>query len=900
MSTLPTDPLAAMQFVAGAHDESQAAFKRLVAAPADNAVRRELHRAYRETTSRLLQVLHEHNESGMAPSPWNLTIVAQPLVQQTMIEADIVDALGFPAEATRLRQWAVEVAGRELPPLAHARFRLSVVNQHAAEGRFNEALAEFADLRRLFAEAGDVTQTAQTTLDEVVLLEWLGDYDRALETLKTARALLTSHISRELSRSDQTAQPFDMERRAIMQGMGLTGQGLGLTGDVGQAAAELLRRAALDRASVELVEHEARIHKARGQDKEQAAKSALGVEREARLREAREEYEAAASLWEGVIPHYASIGGAQGIEYQLAAIDRARGRPVEARARLDRIEPAFASGLFSGKVAGLRQLQAWVALDLGEPERALDLANKGLAELEAHPDEDLAWRLQWRRAAALRALDRRVEALEAYIKAAAKVDSLRKSPLGYRLDSTSLRAKLPVIEEGIALATEQRDGAACLRLIEVIKARALSSALSVPAPARSQRSDLETEFDTVTQRLDVLEYQGLTGAADGAVVRQERAALLERRIALMEEIRLRDPRWRGLTAPPPFEPAKLAAALKRRRQAGLTLYFRDGVVRSVLSVDGRFEVGQRTLGPDVVEILDDYASNLVVPNPDLHSRDPAALGLDTALFIPAELLEQALSATSLLVAPHGQLHLLPWPSMPFGTTRLFERVPIGVVPNMTCALVLETAMANSPRAALTGAATYPRLSGIKNLPGVGRELGAVEALYTGRLVAPPLLNEAATESAVRALATRADATSAILHIACHGTLSVGDPLGSGVLLPNGKIDAAEWAQMRLQYDEVVLSACSTGWRPMTAQNIVLHGDDVLGLPGALLEAGARSIVVSIPQADDLATEAFMTAYHRRRASGVSPLVAFAQTQREMLASDHEPHTWSGLVCYGVQ
>jgi hypothetical protein len=32
--------------------------------------------------------------------------------------------------------------------------------QRASEGRFNEALTEFDDLRRMFAEAGDVVQSA--------------------------------------------------------------------------------------------------------------------------------------------------------------------------------------------------------------------------------------------------------------------------------------------------------------------------------------------------------------------------------------------------------------------------------------------------------------------------------------------------------------------------------------------------------------------------------------------------------------------------------------------------------------------------------------------------------------------------------------------------------------------
>ena len=74
-----------------------------------------------------------------------------------------------------------------------------------------------------------------------------------------------------------------------------------------------------------------------------------------------------------------------------------------------------------------------------------------------------------------------------------------------------------------------------------------------------------------------------------------------------------------------------------------------------------------------------------------------------------------------------------------------------------------------------------------------------------------------------------------------------------MLVIDGKVDAAELADTHVRYDEVVLSACSTGWRPQAAQGIELSGDDVLGLPGALLEAGARAVVVSIPKAADEAT-----------------------------------------------
>ena len=123
----------------------------------------------------------------------------------------------------------------------------SLVSQHGAEGRFNEALAELDELRRLFVDAGDVTQAVQTALEETILLEWLGDYDRALETLLTAGPFLDPQIGADVARDAQADHSIDAARAALMQARGYTG-------DAGLAGAELVRRVAVERASVELLE----------------------------------------------------------------------------------------------------------------------------------------------------------------------------------------------------------------------------------------------------------------------------------------------------------------------------------------------------------------------------------------------------------------------------------------------------------------------------------------------------------------------------------------------------------------------------------------------------------------------------------------------------------------------
>jgi CHAT domain-containing protein len=841
---------------------SQQAFAALLSPPPDVAARVAAQRAYREAATQLLELERRHNETGFAPMPWDLELTAQPLVQQTMIEADLVDALGRPGDADALREGALAIAQAHLSAGPLGRLMRERGTLLALDGRFNEALTQLADVRRQFAERGDVLQAAQTALDEAAVLEWLGDHERALTAIQEAAVLAAPRLAERTPGTADIAGALVREASSIFGGAGATG-----------ASDEA---AALWRISVELVEHEARVRKALG------------------------ELDAAERLFTQVLGAYRALGETAGIEYQLVAIDADRGRFEDAQARLTKIEPAFEGGMLRARRIGLRSLQADVRLGFGAPEQALALTDDGIADLAEFPDDDLAWKLNWKRARSLAALERPDDALAAYEQAAAIVDSLRKAPLGYRLDSTYLESKLPLFDAAIDLAEARGAGAACARFVELVKARALSSALSIPAAQRGDRTELELEFDRVTRRLDALEFQGYRGSTT-ADMHRERGELLQRRIALMEQIRLRDPRWRGLTESAPFDPSALSALLAERGQAALTLYVRDDRVVAVLFEGGAIEVASQPLAAATRATIDEYARNLLKWRPDPFLLDPADFGFEAGALIPPALLERALGAGALLVAPHRSLHLLPWPALLHDGRRLFERTAVGVIPNLTAAATLYGAPDAAPRAALLGVSDYGDMPGLAELPGSGGELDGLDELYRGRLLAPLVTGPAATEAALRTLAGRDDAGGAILHVACHGTLAVDEPLNSGLLVVDGKLDAAELADTRIRFDEVVLSACSTGWRPQSAQGIELRGDDILGLPGALLEAGARSVVVSIPKADDQATRTFMLAYHGRRAAGAPPLAAFRATQEELLsAGGHAPYTWSGLVCYSCR
>ena len=84
-------------------------------------------------------------------------------------------------------------------------------------------------------------------------------------------------------------------------------------------------------------------------------------------------------------------------------------------------------------------------------------------------------------------------------------------------------------------------------------------------------------------------------------------------------------------------------------------------------------------------------------------------------------------------------------------------------------------------------------------------------------------------------------------------------------------------------------------------NIVRTPPHARHLPGAFLEAGVQSVLVSIPKAADDATFQFMVSYHDHRLDGKSPLAALQETQRAMLTdARYPPRAWIGFTVYGCQ
>jgi CHAT domain-containing protein len=815
-------------------------------------------------------LLHNHL---YADTPLDIIPLVQPLLNSMLVRADIMQAIGELRESNNLRDEATKLSQVYTSQYGSAETERSIASSLVLQGRFNEALLALQKSRNDFEVNNDFVKMARTTIDIANILQWLGDYERAIEQLNHAQELITMILQGKTLTEQDVVNSISESVNSIMAGKG--GR------RIGEDVTELWT------ICYEIDFFRAIINEYKGQ------------------------FDEAETLLNKVLPHYERLGVGPAILAHHAAILIKRGQYLEGLQYTYSIEPVFrAGGFLRAKLAALLRNQSEALLHLGKPQESLKKLEEGIKDLTLYYDPDLLWKLQHLEGQCLQFLEQLESALKAYLHATKTVNNLRRAPLGYRLDSLYLRDKLELFQRAIELACRDEFASECCELMELIKSRTLSCTLSIPRVSSALDNDnLGKEFDKITAELDTLEYIGYNQGWTPEL-KQKRLSILDKRSNLLETIRVSDPRWRTLTEPASFNLANIINYLSSREYAAICLFYLgsdDNVhypLAAVLIKDGKFSAKVLALSSETLLKLRRYEFNLNSRNPDPKLYDISeSMSLTADELVPRELLSEAVDARGLIVIPHKVLHLIPWSGLVFNNKRLFEYCPLSVLPNLSCIASMNAPLSNIPKVALIGSPEYENLPHISRLLGAKSEIKKIESIYTmhNGLIGNPLTGAEVTEENFWKLVLNEGSKDGILHISCHGNSIPDEPMNSGLLLNQSKIDAAEIALSSLKYEEVILSACSTGWRPQRVKGIELVGDDILGLPGAFLEAGVRSVLVSITPAHDLAVFKFMTTYHSNRVNGKSPMGALQETQKDMLRnSRYPPNFWIGFTVYGCQ
>ena len=809
--------------------------------------------AYNELINTLQKQLEleEENNAQYPESPFEISSTVISMLNAVWTQSDIVEAMGDLEKAENLRNETMNLSIKYLGPSSVTEWERQYANSFIGKGQFNKALVLLTAARDQFSEDGDIIRMANTTSDIAGILQWLGDYDRAIKEINNALELIRPLSPLEPNSEDVVSYLSQGQYKKIEE------------------------RVKLWQISTDLENTHARANRYLGN------------------------YEEAENEFRIILSKVPSTAR-PAIEFQLGAIAVAARRYKEGLDYVNKLEPVF-TGLYQPKLGVLLKLKAEAFLGLSFPDQALIYVDQAINQLSKYTDPDSLWKAQWLRAQILIILNRSVEALREFVQAINTINNLRKAPLGYRLDSTYLRDKFPLFQAAISLSSSTGEAETCCRFIEMIKSRMLTATLSTPVNDQlNKESELDKQVNKLSTQIDALEYQGYQNGWTNEMIKQK-DELLNQRVELTERIRFSDPRWRTLSMPISLDIEAILNHLANRDQAAITLFFQSNEVTCVLLWNRKCHVRTVQISVQANKEIINYQKNLQSIKDSLNSIFPYNLKLEADELVPQEFLFSALQAQSLIIVPHGSLHLLPWAGLMFKGKRLFEYCPVSILPNLSTIVNLRGNFSKPPAVALIGDPDYSQLPGLEKIYLSKKELTTIQNRYSPNVIGEVLTGEQATEKGFWRLAKNEDAEGNIFHISSHGVFVTGDPMNSGLLFTDGKADATEIAHSRLRYSEVVLSACSTGYRPTEVQGITLSGDDILGLPGAFLEAGISSILVSIPQIRDDVSLQFMTIYHENREEGKSPMTALQQTQLTMLNSSiYPPDLWIGLTLYGCQ
>lgn len=359
------------------------------------------------------------------------------------------------------------------------------------------------------------------------------------------------------------------------------------------------------------------------------------------------------------------------------------------------------------------------------------------------------------------------------------------------------------------------------------------------------------------------------------------AALLHRQAVLERAIRDHCRRQRGglLAATESSTPGTTALTTELGGAALVEFTELDDALYAVTVAAGRARLHR--LGPlgairELVQWLP-FAIRRLARQPAKPASSAAALALlrDTAHRLDAALL-QPLSAEigkrPLVLVPTGVLQSMPWALLPSCADRA-----VTVAPSAT---LWAAARRRVPLPGPTVVVAGP------GLPGAQAEATEVAALHG---VAPLL----GADAAVASVTAQLDGAG-LAHIAAHGSVRADNPLFSALRLADGPLTVYDLERLRRGPDTVVLAACESG------RNVVLAGDELLGLSAALLSRDTRQLIASVVPVPDAATAPLMVSLHAHLVAGDAPAVALLRAQQAIGAE--EPAALAaaaGFVCLGA-
>jgi CHAT domain-containing protein len=242
-------------------------------------------------------------------------------------------------------------------------------------------------------------------------------------------------------------------------------------------------------------------------------------------------------------------------------------------------------------------------------------------------------------------------------------------------------------------------------------------------------------------------------------------------------------------------------------------------------------------------------------------------------------LESFLEKRNLVVVPFGKLHYVPFNALHDGESYLVENREVSSVASASVWQFCQSKPnRKTENALLIGFAD-------EKIPLVNQEIETLSEIFEQKTV---LTKCEATFSNFKKHAESAE----ILHIACHGEFRQDNPMFSALRLADGWITVRDVCAMKLNAELVTLSACETGL------NLVYTGEELLGLSRGFLSAGASSLLLTLWNVNDEATQNLMKIFYEEVKKGKTFAESLRTAKVAFIKENSHPYFWSPFILIG--
>lgn len=238
-----------------------------------------------------------------------------------------------------------------------------------------------------------------------------------------------------------------------------------------------------------------------------------------------------------------------------------------------------------------------------------------------------------------------------------------------------------------------------------------------------------------------------------------------------------------------------------------------------------------------------------------------------------------LKAGHLIVVPHSFLHYLPFHALNDGQRALIDDFTVSYAPSASVFLLCQEKTPVTSGKALVLAVPDERAPFIRE-----EALQVAAALGGARM----FLGEEATEEQLKTYGPDCQ----FIHIATHGYFRQDNPMFSSIRLGNSLLSLFDIYQLHLNAEMVTLSGCGTG------MNVVVGGDELIGLVRGLLFAGAQTLMVSLWEVHDQSTAEFMHDFYLSYGRLKNKAGALREAVLKLRERQPHPYYWAAFALVG--